>query len=174
MSFVSAYIYLSAAKADNAEQRLSAEVVWGIMSISWALCMVSLVVFLSKIRREFIATFFSRVTGKDFSCRCFLDATSDAARVKVFSRHPSYYADIKENVAKWLEEGWESWLEDPPPWFTARFVAKIPDDMLPPEALKVLNRAGRRKSSMFAVAIGAQQVAALAPSTSETEAPRVE
>ena len=34
-------------------------------------------------------------------------------------------------MAEWVEANWPAWKHNPPVWFTADWIDRIPDDMLP-------------------------------------------
>ena len=104
-------------------------------------------IFLLNINRRYISTFFTTMTGSQFACHNFHIATTDEARFIIFKRHPSYYASIKGELRVWLASNWSSWtaVASPPPWFTPRILASIPEDLLPKDATPA-TRELRRKS----------------------------
>ena len=107
--------------------------------------------FLLKIQKGFAPTFFTTTTAKQFCHQCFYEAASDRAKINVFSRHPSYYEAIREDIMDWLAENWAKWNDEKPEWFIRRIIGMIPDDMIPKEALAELKengRKGRRRSSV--------------------------
>ncbi|GMI18146.1 hypothetical protein TrLO_g4614 [Triparma laevis f. longispina] len=92
---------------------------------------VTFAVFLLNINRQFISTFFSIETGGQLTVRTFLENSSDAIKFHaVFSVHPNQWKRIKQDVVRWLEIGWDTWMEENPRWFLDE-KDWIPQDMRP-------------------------------------------
>ncbi len=101
---------------------------FGALELSFVLFFA---IFISTIRKKYIATFFTTVTAKEFNVRNYCEATTDQARSDVFGLHPSYYSSIRGEVKDWVRENWIDWIEENPEWFTSRLRAQIPADMIP-------------------------------------------
>ncbi len=57
-----------------------------------------------------------------------------------------------------MNANWAKWNEEKPEWFTPARIQRIPDDMIPAQALAKLKQSGRRKSSVFQQ-LGLEEVA---------------
>jgi hypothetical protein len=104
---------------------------WNVVICLFVLSMLSFGGFLLSINREYWVTFFDKRTGHAFLCDLWRNGTNDKERFYVFSKHPSYYDSIAEELMKWLTDNWDRWEEEKPDWFTAAAIARIPEDMLP-------------------------------------------
>ena len=62
--------------------------------------------------------------------RNFLDG-SDVMKSIVFKNNTTHWLPIKDKVTAWVKEGWATWEEEKPDWFTDGWRAKVPEDMLP-------------------------------------------
>eukprot|EP00519_Triparma_laevis_P002881 CAMPEP_0182518868 /NCGR_PEP_ID=MMETSP1321-20130603/44797_1 /TAXON_ID=91990 /ORGANISM="Bolidomonas sp., Strain RCC1657" /LENGTH=276 /DNA_ID=CAMNT_0024726809 /DNA_START=100 /DNA_END=930 /DNA_ORIENTATION=+ len=87
-------------------------------------------VFLSLMNKEYHHTFFSVETGGQLLRRLFLDG-DDLSKAQVFKKHKSLWAPIRDKVAVWVKEGWASWEEEKPDWFTDKWKASVPEHMKP-------------------------------------------
>jgi len=120
------------------------ELVFGLFFLS----MFSFGIFLSRINKEYLVTFFDTRTGSQFLCHTWRDAISDEQRFNVFSKHRSLYKSINKELKDWLSENWDRWEEENEEWFTAKMIGKIPDELLPEKFTSKLGvgAKGRRKS----------------------------
>ena len=57
-----------------------------------------------------------------------MDGT-DVMKSGTFSAHKSHWWPIRAKVAAWIKEGWATWEEEKPDWFTDQWKASIPEDM---------------------------------------------
>ena len=101
------------------------------MVIASASSIVLFTLFLLNINRGYYSTFFTTMTAKKFYCQKFQDATTDQAKIAIFSRHYTYYVSIRSEVKDWVHKNWAQWNEEKPEWFTTRVIAGIPVDMIP-------------------------------------------
>ena len=62
--------------------------------------------------------------------RNFLEG-DDFARCQVFGCHKFQWTPIRDKVKSWIKEGWASWEEEKPDWFTDKWKASVPEDMKP-------------------------------------------
>ena len=111
--------------------------------------MINFGLFLKMINQEYIATFFSTTTGKEFAVQNYEEATTDALKFEIFGHHRSYYDSIQSELMKWLNENYETWEETSHDWFTADAISNIPSDMLP---VSVLQRMGGERGRNASIA----------------------
>ena len=62
--------------------------------------------------------------------RLFLEG-DDVSKAQVFKKHKSLWAPIRDKAVVWVKEGWASWEEEKPDWFTDKWKASVPEDMKP-------------------------------------------
>ena len=62
--------------------------------------------------------------------RLFLEG-DDVSKAQVFKKHKSLWAPIRDKAALWVKEGWATWEEEKPEWFTDKWKASVPEDMKP-------------------------------------------
>ncbi|GMH55613.1 hypothetical protein TrST_g11584 [Triparma strigata] len=80
--------------------------------------------------KEYRHTFFSFESGHKLTRRNFLEG-DDFARCQVFGCHKFQWTPIRDKVEAWVKEGWATWEEEKPDWFTDQWKASIPEDMKP-------------------------------------------
>ncbi len=62
--------------------------------------------------------------------------------------HSSHYCSINEELKTWVRDNWNRWNEEKEEdWFTSKVISSIPNEFIPQDALKELEKCGRRKSS---------------------------
>ena len=116
------------------------------------LSMISFGLFLSRINKEYLVTFYDPRTASQFLCDNWRNGISDKERFYVFSKHQSLYKSINKELKDWLSENWDKWEEEKEDWFTAKMISKIPDEFIPKVVLKNMGGVGgRRKSSILAI-----------------------
>ena len=93
--------------------------------------MVSFVLFLSRINKEYLVTFFDNRTGSQFLCDNWRNGRSDKERFYVFGKHKSLYKSINKELKDWLNKNWEKWEEEKEDWFITKMICKIPIELLP-------------------------------------------
>ena len=89
--------------------------------------LVSFVLFLASIRREYIATFYDTRTATQHNAKRFFDATNDQMKFEILGVNELLRRDIRGDVKSWLEERLPSWLEEQPTWLTAYKKSLVPD-----------------------------------------------
>ena len=62
--------------------------------------------------------------------RNFLDG-SDVMKSIVFKNNTTHWSPIRDKVEAWVKEGWATWEEEKPDWFTDQWKASVPEDMKP-------------------------------------------
>ena len=125
-SFVAAYLHSDKSKLDVTAQSLV-----GLIAALEAGFVVFFAVFIASMAPKYRLTFFSTVTAKQFNIARFRNATSDSARHAVFGLHPSHYAEIRDDVKRWVGENFSIWVDEAPEWFDDHKKNRIPIDMIP-------------------------------------------
>ena len=62
--------------------------------------------------------------------RVFLEGT-DVMKAEIFASNKGYRKPIDDKVATWVREGWATWEEEKPEWFTDRWKESVPKYMRP-------------------------------------------
>ena len=75
-------------------------------------------------------TFYSFETGGQMKRRVFLEGT-DVIKAEIFASNKGYRKPIDNKVATWVKEGWATWEEEKPEWFTDQWKSTVPEDMKP-------------------------------------------
>jgi hypothetical protein len=88
-------------------------------------------VFVRTIAAKYRGSFYSTCTAKAHNRDKFFVAKSDHDKIDIFSLHPSFYEDIKEEVERWVNQNYEKWTSECPDWFTPRIQKRIPAYMIP-------------------------------------------
>ena len=143
--FVAVFLY------DKYSEDASEEVVeflWMIVGGLFIFSTINFSLFLKMINREYIHTFFSTTTGKEFSVQNYEESETDAVKFELFGHHRSYYDSIQEDIMKWLQENWDKWEESNLDWFTPNSISNVPADMLPVSVLQRMGGERGRKASI--------------------------
>lgn len=141
--FVAVNLYSALNHAENA---IDSSFLWTLVVILELSFVFFFALFLLSIKRSYISTFFTTMTGPQFACDVYRRAQSDEVRFDIFVHNESYYASIREELRVWLAADWERWtVDEKPQWFTPRLLASIPEDLLPKSATQE-TRERRRKS----------------------------
>ncbi len=129
-SFVALYLYESRRVTEGGVKRdLRA-----LLGATEAGFIIFFAIFVGLISAKYRVTFFSTLTAKRFKQLRFKVATNDEAKIDIFGCHPSYYAEIRDEVKAWVSANYSTWIEEQPDWFTERVKASIPKDMIPEES----------------------------------------
>jgi len=91
---------------------------------------VSLLVLLLSSEQEYVFTFISARTGKQYN-RATFDSGVDEVMMQVFTDHPSYYSSYEDEIKEWLSKNWNEWNEARPVWLTDAVIGTIPLRLLP-------------------------------------------
>ena len=62
--------------------------------------------------------------------RNFLEG-DDVMKAEVFTNTERHWSAIRDKVEAWVKEGWATWEEEKPDWFTDKWKASVPEDMKP-------------------------------------------
>lgn len=133
-----------------------------VLTLVWAASAISLA---ASIKREYWRTFNSTETGLLYTVRSFREAPNDERRFDaVFTVHPSFVVPIKGEIKAWVQERYNIWQMERPPWFNDAAVAIIPDEMLPKETLRELlsKGGGKREKSSVRERLNARRTSGLA------------
>ena len=63
--------------------------------------------------------------------KAFLEGKDDFEKSYLIGCNESHWSTIKDKVATWVKEGWATWEEEKPDWFTDQWKASVPEDMKP-------------------------------------------
>ena len=154
-SFIAAYLYVrnngGGGHAGNDEKQQNNSIVSAMVTLELVF-LAAFAFFILNIKKEYIPTFFTTTTAKQFACDCYFEATTDETRIEIFGHHESYFASIREELKEWVEDNWTKWNDEKPDWLTTRVIGSIPDDIIPKEVLLELKENGRvtirRRSSV--------------------------
>ena len=153
-SFGSIEIYI--ADRDPEEASEMRVIAWS-MFVAW---LALFGVFMLLMKHEYRKTFWSRQTGAEVTRSYFLEGKSDEMKAIIFTSNKKQWNVIRDEVKAWVLQNWWKWKEEKPAWFTDNFIANVPDDMIPSEAMRNLKMAGggeRRRSSIGEMLVGNKQ-----------------
>ena len=144
-------IYLYGEHSDEASEEITNAlylVIVGLMVFS----MINFGLFLKSINQDYIKTFFSTITGKQFVVQTYFEeGLTDEVKFVVFCHHSSYYRSIDGKLLKWLNDNWDRWQDEQPEWFTAQVISTVPPSMLPIKYLESIGGIKGRKASLAAL-----------------------
>ena len=130
-SFIACFLYNRAHENDSLA--IDSSFLWTFLVVLEANFVLFFMSFILAINRGYISTFFTTMTGTQYACRCYHEATNDLAKSNIIYKHRSYYESINEELKEWLASNWERWVDEKPDWFTPFFYSRIPKDLLPPD-----------------------------------------
>ena len=117
----------------------------GALAAVWLITVVGLSL---TIKRKYLYTFVSVQIGYAYSQSIFLDSQgNDTKRVRIFFMNERHWQAIRDRVRQWVLSVYAAWQALMPAFFTADLQARIPDDLMPVQAVRDLNaqsRDGRR------------------------------
>jgi hypothetical protein len=109
----------------------------GALAAVWLVAVVGLSF---TIKPEYLHTFVSLQTGYAYSQSYFLDNQSnDAKRVTIFFCNERHWQAIRDRVRQWVLSVYATWQALMPAFFTADLHTRIPDDLMPAQAVHDLN-----------------------------------
>ena len=87
---------------------------------SWAgsLLVILVIVTLVRMEKKYRKTFYSTETGGQMNRRNFLNSEDDAVKKEMFTKNKAFWLPIRDDLALWVNRGWNRWLEEKPEWFT--------------------------------------------------------
>ena len=86
--------------------------------------------FLALMNKQYRHTFFSTESAPQMTKRIFLEG-NDLERYTLFQITRTYWKSFEDKVAAWVKEGWSTWEEEKPDWFTDQWKSIVPEDMKP-------------------------------------------
>ena len=86
--------------------------------------------FLALMNKEYRHTFFSTESAPQMTKRIFLEG-NDLERYTLFQITRTYWKSFEDKVAAWVKEGWSTWEEEKPDWFTDQWKSIVPEEMKP-------------------------------------------
>ena len=124
-----------------------------ILQVAFSLWLASLIGFFASIDKNYLHTFVDIASGKQHVAREFRNATSDFEKLQIFGFHKSYWAStsLQKEIKEFMDENYEVFETEKPEWWTELLISTIPDDYIPKEDLKVLEKkgvGGKRKKSV--------------------------
>jgi hypothetical protein len=87
------------------------------------LWLASVVLFLFKIKRSYIKSFYSLETGRQFIHNKFLKNTDDEKRMEIVRDHVDLWVDIRDDVKRYSLANWNRWETEKPAWFDDKFIS---------------------------------------------------
>ena len=135
--------------------KLSEEQLKGSLGSLFTIFLISFILFMLKIERKYVKTFFSTQTGKARAMRNFQEGSnaSDYSKSLIFQCSKYQWMSIRPQVAQWLDQNWDEWEREKPEWFNALFIDSVDDDIMPARVLARLKQEAdggiRRRSSLM-------------------------
>ena len=132
--------------------RISSQQLFSVVGALSGIFFISFLLFIVRIERKYVSSFFSTETGHSKVKRQFLEGTDDFSKAQIFRRNKRMWASIQPQVAKWLDQNWERWEREKPDWFSEIWIAGIDTDILPARASETGATGGgksRRRSSFL-------------------------
>ena len=129
------------------------------VGILFTIFLISFSLFMLKIERKYLWTFFSTETAHGKAKRYFLEGKDDYTKSQVLGCQKRQWTSIRGQVAEWLEANWDRWERDNPDWFDAIFIDSVDDDIMPARVLSRLKReaeGGERRRSSFMERVSAR------------------
>ena len=74
--------------------------------------------FLLLMKKEYMRTFFTTRTGKQWAMDFFVKGVDDEQKAAVLSVNRKMWWAIREEVKEWVQAGWWRWEEEKPEWFS--------------------------------------------------------
>ena len=123
--------------------------------------LVSFALFVAKIERKYVKTFFSTETGHSKAKRYFLEGEDDFIKGLILTNNRYQWTSIRPQVAEWLDANWDKWEREKPEWFNAVFIESVDDDIMPARVLARLKEeaeGGVRRRSSFMVRVSLREI----------------
>ena len=163
MASIFVAIYFHNGKRELGEEEISIALGGGdlflmasVLTLVWSISFALLLLFCDKRYRK---TFYSTDTTSDLICEAF-NSDDDSVKQVIFTVHRKLWGVKEESIKLWLEGSWDSWHAEKKEWFTDKFIASIPADLVPGgeeeleggnEQKVTIETLRRRKSSMMRV-----------------------
>ena len=116
-----------------------------VLTCSFVLWLLTNVAFFCTINLTYLHTFWGTMTGLQYTCKLFLDASEDSVRfMAAFHKRKSHTKSIHGEIKEWVAMNIDRWKKENPEWFDIRL---IPDEFLPPRVVVAEGGASRRRRS---------------------------
>ena len=116
-----------------------------VLTCSFVLWLLTSMAFFCTIDLSYLHTFWGTMTGPQYTCKRFQDASEDSIRFdSVFMNRMSYTKPLHGEIKEWVSANVDRWREENPEWFD---VQRIPDEFLPASVLLAEGGASRRRRS---------------------------
>jgi len=151
-SCASVFVYFEYGELEVVEEQVAWSIVGGLVVI-WV---VTFGLFLVLMKKEYRGTFWSVQLGKQLTMDYFSKGQGDATKAIVLNKNKLQWREIREDVKEWVQGGWWRWKEDKPAFYTEKFIASVPLDMIPEEGqheAMVVRTSMRRRSSLGPIQI---------------------
>ena len=129
------------------------------VGILFTIFLTSFSLFMLKIERKYVKTFFTTETAHTKSKNQFLKGENDYRRSLIFGNNKRQWMSIRGHVAEWLDANWDRWEREKPDWFNAIFIGSVDDDIMPARVLARLKQeadGGERRRSSFMERVSAR------------------
>jgi hypothetical protein len=129
------------------------------VGILFTIFLISFSLFMLKIERKYLWTFFSTETGHGKAKRLFRTGKNDFEKAQIFTNNNRQWTSIRGEVAEWLDANWDRWERDNPDWFDVVFIDSVDDDIMPVRVLVRLKQeaeGGERRRSSFMERVSAR------------------
>ena len=138
-SFVSVFMYFAdtgekgeAMKDGGSEAAFEIEerVAWTVVGSLSGAWVVVFGVFLLLMKKEYRGTFFTTMTGKQWTMNFFLENTEDVVKKTTVGHNKKHWQAIREDVKKWVQANWWRWKEEKPEWFDLAWQSRVPEEWI--------------------------------------------
>ena len=127
----------------------------------FAVFIISFTLFMVKIERKYVKTFFATETAHAKVKRNFVEGKDDFAKSQIFRRQKRQWMSIRPQVGEWLDQNWDIWEREQPDWFNEVFIESVDDDIMPARVLARLKEeaeGGLRRRSSFMERVSGRHV----------------
>lgn len=129
-------MYLYSLEEEKMNRALSSVYLWNFLLALESAFALFFIIFVLSMQRRYRITFFSVMTGKQYSWKYFRDADNDKTKVDIFSSHKTYWEDIQVEIEIFIKENYSVWVDESPPWFTENVRLSIPRSMIPRDEMR--------------------------------------
>ena len=137
----------------TAPTKLTEEQLKTSVGILFTIFLISFTLFMLRIERKYVWTFFSPETAHGKAKRLFKTGKNDFEKSIITDSNKRLWNSIRGEVAEWLDASWDRWERDKPGWFNAVFIESVDDDIMPLRVLARLKQEAeggvRRRSSLM-------------------------
>ncbi len=128
---VVAALYLAYYTGEEQVEASSIYAFIGGLQGSW---FIVVLLFLNKIERKYLRTFYSTESGRQRAVSRFLSNNDDSIKMEVFWYHPDLWSDIKGEVKEYCLTNWKRWEAERPPWLDENLQSMVSDNFIPKES----------------------------------------